>query len=74
MLLGRCCRACAVLMLHCQGSLASNDPSASFQPHQWAVHQQVLINNLLQLQCCLALVVQWLAADSTVQQLAAIGY
>jgi hypothetical protein len=73
-LLGRCCRAGAVLMLHCQNSVASDDSSTSLQPQQWAVRQHVLANNLWQLQYSLAGVVQWLAADWTVQQLTALGY
>jgi hypothetical protein len=73
-LLGRCCRLCAELAHHCQSRIGSEDVLASLQPQQWATYQQTLANRLQLLQSSLADVVQWLAADSTVQQLAALGY
>jgi hypothetical protein len=73
-LLGRCCHACAALMQHCQHTLQSDAAAVSFQAHDWALHQRVLTNHLHELQSSLADVVQWLAADSTMQQPTALGY
>jgi hypothetical protein len=73
-LLGRCCRLCADLAHYCRSSLGSANPPASYQPHQWAIHQHTLAYNLRHLQFSLSGVVQWLAAESTVQQLTALGY
>jgi hypothetical protein len=73
-LLGRCCGTCDVLMQHCQHSLESDDAAVSLQPQQWTMHRQILTNNMQLLQASLTDVVQWLAADNTVQQLTALGY
>jgi hypothetical protein len=78
-LLGRCCHSCAVLMQHCQHSLGSDEAAVtaslmSLQPQQWVAHQQTLAYNIQELQLILAGVVRWLAVDSTVQQLTALGY
>jgi hypothetical protein len=73
-LLGRCCRACAALMQHSHDRLKSDDAAFSIPSHDWAMHQQTIANTLQQLQSSLAGVMQWLAADSTVQQLTALGY
>ena len=48
--------------------------SEGLQPHQWEVQQETLATNMDELHSSLANVVQWLAADSTVQQLTALGY
>jgi hypothetical protein len=54
--------------------MGPDDPPASYQHHQCAIHQHTLAYKLQQLQSTLTGVVQWLAADSTVQQLTALGY
>ena len=77
-LLGRCCYACAVLVVYWYSCMIEPVSPAtggtSVQSPQWDIARQVLLANLQQLQYSLAIVVQWLDATGTVQQLTALGY
>jgi hypothetical protein len=72
-LLGRCCRAGAVMLQFWQCSLAANASFASSQ-QLWIDHREDLANLLRQLQSTLARPVQWLATADPVPQLTALGY
>jgi hypothetical protein len=76
LLLGRCCRACALLVQQWQGHPYLNGPAnpGSYEPFLWVMYKSEVYKNLQQLQSSLACVVQWLLAAGTVQQLAALGY
>jgi hypothetical protein len=77
-LLGRCCRASAVLVQRWQGSMKPEGHSlggiAAFQHYMWMVLNPGFAKGLKMLACSLEDVAQWLAAAGTEQELSASGY